>query len=74
MERATVSTCSRSADPSSLSDLNASVQTVNEMRVLPIDRNAVVQLVASAGIPMLFVAALQMPVGELVRLILGILL
>jgi hypothetical protein len=63
-----------SADPSSMSDLNASVQTVNEMRVLPIDRNALLQLLASAGVPMLFMAALQMPVGELVRLILGVLL
>jgi hypothetical protein len=63
-----------SADPSSMSDLNASVQTVNEMQVLPIDRNALFQLLASAGIPMLFLAASQMPVGELVRLILGILL
>jgi hypothetical protein len=62
-----------SADPSSLSDLNASVQTVHEMRTIPIDRPALVQLLVSAGVPLLVVAALQMPVGDLLKLIMGVL-
>ena len=62
-----------SADPSSLSDLNASVQTVHEMRTIPIDRPALVQLVVSAGAPLLFMAAMRMPVGELLKLIMGVL-
>jgi hypothetical protein len=63
-----------SADPSSASDLNAAVQTVHEMRTFPVDRAAVIQLLASAGLPMLAAAALQMPIGELLKLILGVLL
>jgi hypothetical protein len=63
-----------SADPSSMSDLNASVQTVHEMKAFPVDRSAIIQLLGSAGIPMLVMAALQMPVGDLMKLILGVLL
>lgn len=62
-----------SADPSSLSDLNASVQTVHEMRSFPIDRPALAQLLISAGLPMLVMAALRMPVGDLLKLIMGVL-
>lgn len=63
-----------SSDPSSASDLNASVQIVNEMRTFPVDRAALLLLLASAGVPMLIVAALQMPVADLLKLILGVLL
>jgi len=63
-----------SADPSSLSDLNASVEVVHEMRTFPIDRSAVIQLLGAAGVPMLVAAAFQMPVAELLKLILGVLL
>ena len=62
-----------SADPSSLSDLNGSVQTVHEMRTFPIDRPALVQLLLSAGLPLLVMAALWMPVGDLLKLIMGVL-
>jgi hypothetical protein len=62
-----------SAEPSSLSDLNASVQTVHEMRTFPIDRPALVQLLLSAGGPLLVMAALRMPLGELLKLIVGVL-
>ena len=62
-----------SADPSALSDLNASVQTVHEMRVIPIDRQALVQILVSAGLPLLVMAALRMPVGDLLKLIMGVL-
>lgn len=63
-----------SADPSSVSDLNASVQTVMEMRALPIDRPAIVQLLVSAGLPMLAVALAQMPLLELLKLLTGLIL
>lgn len=62
-----------SADPSSLSDLNASVQTVHEMRVIPIDRPALVQMLASAALPLAVMGALRMPVGDLLKLIMGVL-
>jgi hypothetical protein len=62
-----------SADPSSLSDLNASVQTVHEMRIFPIDRQAFIQILVSAGLPLLVMAALHMPVGDLLKLIMGVL-
>ena len=63
-----------SADPSSVSDLNAAVEIVHQMRCLPVDRGAVLLLLASAGLPVLVVAALQMPVADLLKLILGVLL
>lgn len=60
-----------SIDPSSVSDLNASVQTALEMRLVPIDRAAVLQLVLAAGVPLLAVVAKQIPLGDLVRWIVG---
>lgn len=63
-----------SSDPSSASDLNASVEIVYAMRSFPVDRTALVQLLVSAGIPMLVMAALQMPLGDLMKLIFGFLL
>ncbi len=63
-----------SNDPSSLSDLNGSVQTVHEMHVIPIDRAALLQLFAAAALPLLLMTAFQMPVVELLNLILGVLL
>ena len=63
-----------SVDPSSASDLNASVDAVRGMRVVPVDRAALVQLVAAAGLPMLAVVATQVPLMELVRWIVGAIL
>ena len=62
-----------SADPSSVSDLNASVQTAEDMITFPLDRSALLLLLGSAAAPLILVAALQMPVGELMKLILGVL-
>ena len=56
-----------SPDPSSVSDLNAAVQAVQDMRVLPVDRFAVVQLIVAAGVPMLAVAGTQLPLSELAK-------
>ena len=56
-----------SPDPSSVSDLNASVQEARNINVIPVDRFAVIQLVVAAGIPMLAVAATQLPLSELAK-------
>lgn len=58
-------------DPSSTSDLNASLETAFGMRVVPVDRIAVLQLVVSAGIPMLAVVARQVSLADLLKWIVG---
>lgn len=58
-------------DPSSASDLNASVESAFAMTVVPVDRIAVTQLVVFAGIPMLAVAARQVSLVELLKWIVG---
>jgi hypothetical protein len=63
-----------SPDPSSASDLNASVQAVRDMRVVPVDAVAVIQLVVAAGIPMLAVVATQIPLEDLVKWLVGTIL
>jgi hypothetical protein len=63
-----------SPDPSSASDLNASVQAVQDMRIVPIDVVAVIQLVLAAGLPMLAVVTTQIPLGELVKWLVGTIL
>ncbi len=63
-----------SPDPSSVSDLNVSVQAVLALRVIPVDGSAVAQLVAAAGVPMLAVLATQMPLIELGKWIMGVIL
>ena len=63
-----------SPDPSSVSDLNASVQAVRQLRVVPIDGAAVVQLVVAAGIPLLAVVATRVPLADLAKWIIGTIL
>jgi len=60
-----------SPDPSSASDLNASVQAIRDMRFVPIDRAAIVQLVVAAGSPMLGVVATLVPLDVLVKWLIG---
>ena len=60
-----------SPDPSSASDLNATVQAVQELRMFPVDRAAMMQLLIAAGIPMLAVVATQIPLVELMQWIFG---
>lgn len=61
-----------SAEPSSVSDLNASVQAAHDMRVFPVDRQALLQMLACAVLPLAISAAVQMPVAELLQLIIGV--
>lgn len=44
------------------------------MRLVPVDRAAVAQLVVAAGVPMLAVVAAQIPLRELARWLLGTIL
>jgi hypothetical protein len=60
-----------SPDPSSASDINATVSAVQDLRFLPVDGVAVLQLVIAAGVPLLAVVATQIPVGDMVQWIVG---
>lgn len=63
-----------SPDASSLSDLTASVALVHEIRVVPIDRFTLVQLIGAAGLPLMAVVLSRIPLSELARrILLGIL-
>jgi hypothetical protein len=63
-----------SPDPSSAADLNASVEVVREMRVVPVDGPAVVLLAVAAGTPLLAVVATQVPLADLARWVVGAIL
>lgn len=54
-----------SEDPSSASDLNATIEAVQQIRLLPLDWSALQQLAVAAGTPMLAVAATQIPLAEI---------
>jgi hypothetical protein len=60
-----------SPDPSSAADLNSCLQSVQQLRLLPVDRIAVIQLVVAAGVPLLAVVLKQIPLGDLVDWIVG---
>jgi len=60
-----------SAIPSSISDLNASCQAVQDMQTSPLDMASFMQLLLASGLPMLAVVLKLMPLGELISLILG---
>lgn len=60
-----------SSDLSSITGLNACIKSVEEIRIIPVDRTAVLQLLAAAGIPMLAVVATQVPLAEIVKWFIG---
>jgi hypothetical protein len=60
-----------SPDPSSASDINATVSAVQDLRFFPVDGLAVFQLVIAAGVPLLAVVATQVPIGDIFTWILG---
>jgi hypothetical protein len=62
------------SDVSSASDLNAIVQMIEGLRLVPIDRRAVLQLLLAAGIPLLAVVAKEVPLREALGWIVGTLL
>lgn len=54
-------------DISSAADLNASFQTIETMRIIPVDRSAILGLLTAAGVPMLAVVAKEIPLLELFK-------
>ncbi len=63
-----------SPDPSSVSDLNACVQTAFGMRIVPLDWPAVLQILIAASAPFLVVVASQIPLTEILKWLLGAIL
>ena len=63
-----------SPDPSSVSDLNASLEALQRMRLVPVHLNAVIQILVAAGIPMLAVVLHQIPLAQILRWIVGVML
>jgi hypothetical protein len=62
-----------SADIQSLADLGNSFEVVRSMRVAPVTRQAVVQVVAATLLPIVPLALTMMPLEELLKKLLGIL-
>jgi hypothetical protein len=58
-------------DPSSVADINASVQTALDMHIVPLDRAAVLQILVAAAAPFLLFLATQVPIAEVVKWIIG---
>lgn len=56
---------------SAISTLNSSIKAVQEMKLVPFDRGAVVQLVVAAGAPMVAVVAQLVPLADLGKWFLG---
>jgi hypothetical protein len=63
-----------SSDPSSAADLNASVEAVRQLRLVPVDRVALLQLLVSCSTPLLAVVIYQVGVVELAQWIVGTIL
>ncbi len=63
-----------SPDPSSASDLNATVEAVLRLRLVPVDFPTVLQLMVAAGVPLLAVVFTQTSLGNLINWIAGTLL
>lgn len=56
-----------SGDSSSVGDMNAIVEAVRQMRLVPLDLPALLPLLVAAGVPMLAVVATQIPVGDMIK-------
>jgi hypothetical protein len=63
-----------SGDIQSLADLGNSFEVVQTMRVAPITKEAILQLVAATLAPMVPLALTMMPLEELLKKLLGVLL
>ena len=60
-----------SPDPSSASDINAAVGSVLDIRFIPVDALAVVQVIIAAGVPLLAVVATQVPIADIAQWLVG---
>lgn len=56
---------------SAISTVNSCIKALQEMRLVPLDRGAVMQLIVAAGAPMLAVVATLVPMAELGKWFLG---
>ncbi|HVO48539.1 MAG TPA: hypothetical protein VMT29_19640 [Steroidobacteraceae bacterium] len=63
-----------SADIQSLADLANSFNVVRSMRVMPVSKEAVIQLVVAVCVPISPLVLTLMPLGELLRKLLGLIL
>jgi hypothetical protein len=61
-----------SGDIQSLADLNNSFEVVRTMRIVPVTKEAVVQLVAATLVPLVPLALTMMPLEELLKKLIGI--
>ena len=61
-----------SGDIQSLADLSNSFEVVRTMRIAPVTRDAIVQLVAATLAPVVPLALTMMPVEELLKRLIGI--
>jgi hypothetical protein len=60
-----------SPDLPAASGLRSSIQTINSMGVVPVDRAAILQLLVAAGIPMLAVVVTLVPAPEILKWMIG---
>ena len=60
-----------SADITSAGEMNAAVESVHNMRLIPIDSVSVYQLIIAAGIPMIAVISTVLPISELLKWLTG---
>jgi hypothetical protein len=60
-----------SPDPSSAADLNAIVQTVIDMHIVPLDLMAFLQTLVAAIVPFIGVVVSQIPLAELLWWLVG---
>jgi hypothetical protein len=63
-----------SADISSLTDLSASYQIIQEMQPVPVTKQSIFPLVVAALLPFVVVAATQAPFKQIVGAVKGLLL
>jgi hypothetical protein len=63
-----------SADIQSLADLGNSFEVVRSMRLAPITRDPIIQVAVAALLPIATLLPTMMPIEELLRRLLGILL
>lgn len=63
-----------SEDASAASDLNAALAAIGSLRVLPVDRTTLLQLIVAASIPLIAVVVALIPAGEIARWIVGAIL
>ncbi len=63
-----------SVDSSSAADLNATVEIVHQLRLVPVDVTAVLQLAVAAGTPLLAVVLNQIPLNSLLQWFAGTIL